>query len=124
MNHATTAQPTPTGMMSAAEGAELRRQIADLTRRLEEALRELAAVKAGKMDTQWGVKVGGGLFVFTFGLLLLLLVDGRERLVRLEEGQAAIKALLEKETSQVVSESPSELGDIFAQPAIYYPSAP
>ena len=128
MNHATTAQPTPSGMMSAAEGAELRRQIADLTRgladvssklvemsnRMADLMRDqsdtksdVAGVKAGKMDTNWGVKMGGGLFAITFGLLLLIMIDNRDRIIRLEGAVTHIAEQLDEIEKLLRGEEPS-----------------
>ena len=70
MAHATT-QPAPTGMMSAAEGAELLRRVADLERKYE-------AVKNSKVDLRWAVIAAAGLTGFIFGVMLfqfMLLYD-------------------------------------------------
>ena len=108
MNHATTAQPTPSGMMSAAEGAELRRQIADLTKRLEEALRELAAMKASKIDWRWGITTAIALVLLVLSVMDSGFDQVNKGIKSLETRLGSIESLL--------------MGVETPQPAVYHPT--
>ena len=121
MNHATT-QPVPTGMISVAEAAELRRQIAELTRRLEEALRELAVVKSSKIDWKWGITTAIALVALVLSITNLNLNAGLMQ-VNTRLGDA------NENVNQRFDDQDKRLGNIErllmegrSQTAVYYPT--
>ena len=106
MNHATTQTAPMT--VTIAEWLAVQKEI-------EALKREIAKLRERKMDFKWGVTATGTAFVFVFGLVLLLLIDNRDRIIRLEEGLNTLKTGQERILEMLE-------GD--AQPAVYYPAIP